>query len=234
MNTTTAPRIIGHRGAQGDVAGNTQASFEWALKHHVSEIETDCRLTSDGVIVQFHDPAFKDKSGRKHLIKDTSYKKLKHFFPEIMTLDELIVFVDKKARLMIEIKPRVPTKPIIETIRAYLAKGWRPSDFSFASFDLQVLKQMHAALPEIERIVLESWLAIRALHRAKQLDTRNLSMNQQYLWWGFILWATRHNHKIYTYPSAGAKHPNFNHKKPERWAKYGLYGIITDRPEIFE
>jgi hypothetical protein len=95
-----------------------------------------------------------------------------------------------------------------------------------------VLKQVHAALPEIDRIVLERWSAVRALQRAKKLDTEYLSMDQQFLWWGFILWAAKHNRKIYTYPSPRTK-LKFNHKKPAKWAKYGLHGIITDQPELF-
>lgn len=232
MKQKTAPVVVGHRGAHGIVSGNTLASFEKALATGVAEIETDSRLTKDGVIVQLHDPFFIDDRGKKRRVATVTYAELKQQAPEVMTLPELIEFVNKRARLMLEIKSGVPTEPIITTVRHYLDHGWRPADFSFASFDFSILKEVHRALPEIDRVVLESWSALRALRRARQLETRYLSLNQQYLWWGFIRWAARHNHKIYSYPYPRTKLP-FNHKKPGKWVKHGLHGIITDHPDIF-
>jgi glycerophosphoryl diester phosphodiesterase len=231
MKRTTSHVVVGHRGAHGIASGNTRASFLRALDDHVDEIETDSRLTSDGIIVQLHDNDFVDTNGIKHTVDDSTYAELKRHIPNVMTLAELIELVDKRARLMLEIKPGVPTEPILATVRGYLKKGWRPSDFSFASFDFTILKDVHRKLPEIDRVVLEEWSALRAMRRARKLDTKYLSMNQQYLWWGFIRWATHHNHKIYTYPFPRTKLP-FNHKKPSRWVKHGLHGIITDYPAM--
>jgi glycerophosphoryl diester phosphodiesterase len=231
MKRTTSYVVVGHRGAHGMAAGNTCASFLRALEDHVDEIETDSRVTSDGIIVQLHDNYFVDTTGKKHLIADSTYSEVKLHVPEVMTLSELIKLIDKRARLMLEIKPGVPTELIINTVRHYLAKGWKPQDFSFASFDYNILQSVHRALPEIDRVVLEEWSALRAMRRARKLDTKYLSMNQQYLWWGFIRWATRHNHKIYSYPFPRTKLP-YNHKKPSRWLKHGLHGIITDYPDM--
>jgi glycerophosphoryl diester phosphodiesterase len=233
MKHRNTPLIVGHRGARGNVVDNSRESFTWAIKHGVDEIETDSHLTSDGVIVQLHNRDYTDKNGATHLIAETTYAQILHDLPETMTLPELIEFVNKRSRLMLEIKPNVPAAPIIATVRHYLKNGWQPADFSFASFDFQILKEVHQALPDIERIVLEEWSALRALRRARKVDTTYLSMNQQYLWWGFIRWATLHNHKIYTYPFPRTKLP-FNHKKPAKWAKHGLHGIITDQPENFK
>ncbi len=232
MNNVNPPRIVGHRGARGNIPENSRESFQWAIDNGVAEIETDSRLTSDGIIVQYHNPFFLDKLGKKHLVADSAYSEVKAAIPSVMTLSELIEFIDRRAHLMLEIKPLVPTEKIIATVRHYLDNGWKQEDFSFASFDYNILKQVHAALPEIDRIVLEKWSAVRALQRAKKLDTQYLSMDQQFLWWGFILWAAKHNHKIYTYPSPRTK-LKFNHRKPEKWVKHGLHGIITDKPENY-
>ncbi len=48
--------LQGHRGARGLKPENTLPSFEAALDAGVSSIETDCRLTGDGVIVLCHEP----------------------------------------------------------------------------------------------------------------------------------------------------------------------------------
>ncbi|MEO6514014.1 MAG: glycerophosphodiester phosphodiesterase [Candidatus Saccharimonadales bacterium] len=226
------PVVVGHRGAQGEVIGNTRAALAWAIEHGVSEIETDSRLTSDGIIVQHHDPYFFDPTDAKHSITAHTFADIKIADPEIMTLNEMIEFVNRRSRLMLEIKAETDPLPVIATVRYYLSHGWQTDDFSFASFDFDILKTVHQELPEIDRIVLEGWSALRAIWRARQLKTSYLSMNQQYLWWGFIRWAARHNHKVYSYPYPRTRLP-FNHRKPEKWVKHGLHGIITDKPENY-
>lgn len=47
--------VQGHRGARGLLPENTLSSFEIALDHGVSSIETDVHLTRDDVPVLFHD-----------------------------------------------------------------------------------------------------------------------------------------------------------------------------------
>jgi glycerophosphoryl diester phosphodiesterase len=233
MDSTRQLVIVGHRGARAlSLTENSRDSFAWAIDHHVHEIETDSRLTRDGVIVQLHNKSYVDARGVQHSVAERTYAQIKRDLPHVLTLAELIEFVDQRARLMLEIKPGVPTEPIIATIGRYLKLGWSPDKFSFASFDHHVLHEFHQALPQIDRIVLESWFGLRALRRAKQLNTPYVSMNQQYLWWGFIRWASWRRHRIYSYPHPTGRLP-FNHDKPRRWTKHGLYGIITDRPENF-
>ncbi|HEY1378283.1 MAG TPA: glycerophosphodiester phosphodiesterase family protein, partial [Gemmataceae bacterium] len=56
--------IEGHRGARGLRPENTLPSFEAALDAGVAAIETDVRLTADGVPVLLHDPALSDRKYR--------------------------------------------------------------------------------------------------------------------------------------------------------------------------
>jgi glycerophosphoryl diester phosphodiesterase len=48
--------LEGHRGARGLRPENTLSSFELALDLGVTSVETDVRLTADGVAVLYHDP----------------------------------------------------------------------------------------------------------------------------------------------------------------------------------
>ncbi len=50
------PLIIAHRGASADAPENTLAAFALAWEQGADAIETDLRLTADGVIVAHHDP----------------------------------------------------------------------------------------------------------------------------------------------------------------------------------
>ncbi len=60
--TRSQPREVqGHRGARGLKPENTLPSFEAALDAGVSSIETDVRLTADGVPILFHDDLLTDR-----------------------------------------------------------------------------------------------------------------------------------------------------------------------------
>ncbi len=50
------PWVIGHRGYAGRAPENTLASFEAAIRAGAHVVETDVRLTADGVAVCLHDP----------------------------------------------------------------------------------------------------------------------------------------------------------------------------------
>jgi glycerophosphoryl diester phosphodiesterase len=226
------PIIVGHRGASGHAPENTLISFEKALKLGVTQIETDLRLTSDGVVVLLHNPNIHDASGNSLTVVTSSFQALKAHRPDLVTLDEAIRFVNRQVRLMLEVKADVPTEQIIKIVKSYLRKGWQPTDFMFASFDYKVLKQLHTALPEIERVVLAEWFGVRAIYRARKLNTRYLSMDQRWVWWGFVRLVTHHHYKLFTYPHRTSYLP-LNHKRPDKWAKHGLHGIITDYPDYF-
>ncbi len=49
------PCVLGHRGAAGECPENTLTSFERALTRGAAIVETDARLTRDGVAVLVHD-----------------------------------------------------------------------------------------------------------------------------------------------------------------------------------
>ncbi len=51
----TAFKIIAHRGASADALGNSAEAFELAIAQKADLIETDVRLTADGVLVLEHD-----------------------------------------------------------------------------------------------------------------------------------------------------------------------------------
>jgi glycerophosphoryl diester phosphodiesterase len=61
MPRTRSFELQGHRGARGLKPENTLPSFEAALDAGVSSIETDVRLSADGVPVLFHDDLLSDR-----------------------------------------------------------------------------------------------------------------------------------------------------------------------------
>lgn len=219
-------KIIGHRGAKGLSSENTLASLEKAIEHAVDEVEIDVRITKDGVAVLHHDAAVTDPNGRELVIAHTTYAELLRHKQDLAALDFAIRHVAHRCRIMIEIKPGVPVKQTVAIIQDRLRRGWRLSEFSIASYDARILQRIREALPGIELVVIEKWSGLRASHRARKLHTKRISMNERWLWQGFLRAMKKRGFKLSPYAMN-------NPQKATRWRPY-LYGIITDRPDLFE
>jgi len=212
-------KIIGHRGAKGLAPENTLASIRKALEHHVDQIEFDVRVTKDGVPVLLHDAELVDASGVNLALKDHTYKRLLEHKPDLASLEEALTI---KAPLYIEVKPKVETRYIVALLKNHPRK-----DLCLASKSQKTLRELHKALPEIPKIVIEQWSGVRAHWRARQVNTKIVAMNQRWLWWGFIRSVKRSGWELYAY--------TLNDKeKARRWEADGLAGVITDFPDRFE
>ncbi len=220
-------RIIGHRGARGLAPENTIASLLKAIEHGVDEIEFDVRVTSDGIVVVHHDTHLVDQAGNHLLLAHNTYEELRAHKADLPTLEQALMAINRQVPALIEVKPDVDTKPIIKIIKSFLKKGWQPKDILVGSFKHATLRELHAALPEIQMVVIERWSGMRAVWRARELGTKRLNMNQRWLWRGFIAPMRRRGWELYPY--------TLNDKaKASRWANYGIAGIITDYPDRFE
>lgn len=220
-------KIIGHRGARGLAPENTLKSVLKAMNHNVDEIEIDARVTKDGIVVLHHDETLTDASGNKLVIKNTKYMELMEHKKDLARLDQAIELVNKKTPLHIEIKPGEPAAKVMKIIKSYLNKGWKNSNFLIASYRLDILLEAQEKLPDIERVVIERWSSIRATKNAKLANTKRLSMNHLWLWSYFISGMSKNGWQISAYPLN-------NPKKAQKWAKDGLYGVVTDFPDQFE
>ena len=213
-------KIIGHRGARGLAPENTIVSLLKALGCKVDMIEFDVRVTKDDVSILHHNRTLRDESGNKLGIEQHTYEELKEHKPDLATLDDALKALSGKVPLCIEVKRKVSIEPVVQTLKNY------KHEFFLASKSQKTLLGLHRALPNVPKIVIESWSGLRAVYRAKQLGTKRLSMNHLFLWSGFIRARKRRGYELYAYPLNDPK-------KARRWAKYGLGGVVTDFPDRF-
>ena len=68
--------MIGHRGYSSKYPDNTDLSFIQAAKHGSRGVETDVRITKDGVFVLSHDSEAEFEDGSKLAIADATYEEL--------------------------------------------------------------------------------------------------------------------------------------------------------------
>lgn len=214
--------IIGHRGARGLAPENTKASLQKALEQMVDMIEFDVRVTKDGVPILHHDQKLLDASGNNLSLANYDFKGLKNHKPDLMSLEEALKNFAGQIPLYIEVKGGEQAGPIARVIKKY-----RHNKLFIGSKSQKTLRELHKLLPDIPKIVIESWSGLKAVRRAREVDTRILNMYRWVLWSGFISAMKRRNYELYVYTLNDPK-------KARRWEKYGLAGVVTDFPDRFK
>lgn len=221
-----AMNIIGHRGARALAPENTMAGLEKAIAHGVDILEVDIRQTKDGVLVLHHDQYITDPSGARTDISESNYALLLRHKSDVIALDMAIRNIAHRCPLIIEAKTGVNPKLLADTILFYRRKGWRSSELSVASFEPNILQAIHDLLPDVPLVMNERWSAVRAMYRAKYFDTKRISMNQAFLWRGVLRYMHHRGYKVSPYTVN-------NIRRAHSWKRY-VYGIITDRPDLFK
>jgi glycerophosphoryl diester phosphodiesterase len=217
--------VIGHRGAKGLAPENTAASLQAALDCNVDGIEFDVRTSSDGVPVLVHNITIGVK-GIDLVVRKTNFKDLKLANKDLLTLDEALRLIKNRCLVIIEIKPGSDIGPVIECLRNRLRNEWELKNLSISSFSFSVLSKLNREYPELRLIVNEAWSGVRAGFRAKKLKTIYITMNQRWLWSGYVSAVKRNGYKLSAYTINDPA-------KAARWARHGLYAVITDFPDRF-
>lgn len=119
---TTGPIALAHRGGAEEWPENTFEAFAGSYDLGLRYIETDVHLTSDGVIVAFHDLDLTRLGNIKGRIADTTWQQLSAIRVKgqgrIPSLEELLdQFPDMK--LNIDMKSNQVVRPLVDLIRDY-------------------------------------------------------------------------------------------------------------------
>jgi glycerophosphoryl diester phosphodiesterase len=112
---------IGHRGAKAYEPENTLRSFKRALEIGVDAVELDVRKTKDDQLVVIHDPDVKKTTNGKGLVNELTLKEIKGFSAgrgeKIPTFEEALSFLDKKAKILVELKETGIEEKVLSLVR---------------------------------------------------------------------------------------------------------------------
>lgn len=167
------PPVIAHRGASAMAPENTMAAFRLALEQGATWIETDVKLTHDGVPILMHDDTLDRTTNGKGSVADQDWAKIQpldagawfdsSFKGEhVPQLGELLRFaLDNNLRVNLEIKPcpgRTRSTTMVTLIET--SKIW-PADHPpplISSFDIEALTIAAQLHPEWPRgLLLDKW-----------------------------------------------------------------------------
>lgn len=180
------PTVMAHRGLSADAPENTLYAFSDAISAGADFIELDMQQTRDGVLVVMHDSNLKRTTGVNKDIWDVDYADIQDldagswFDPayanaRIPTLEETLQFVDKRAKLNIEIKPTKHGSDTLEQDVAELITRYQYTDACYVtSFSYGSLKKVKEANPEIRTGYLMS-VAYGQFYSLKYADAFSLN-----------------------------------------------------------
>jgi glycerophosphoryl diester phosphodiesterase len=148
-------KFIAHRGFAKEKKQNTVAAFQYASESVVYGVETDVRITKDGIFVAFHDKSMARLSGRHKIIEKTDFKsvqKLKifdrHRRHKVPTFLEFLQSCKLNGKVaVVEIKSDLTNEQTEKLIDIIDAEQYLPKTI-FVSFNVQVLKHIRAQLSE--------------------------------------------------------------------------------------
>lgn len=180
------PTVMAHRGLSADAPENTLYAFSDAISVGADFIELDVQQTRDGVLVVMHDSNLKRTTGVNKDIWDVDYADIQNldagswFDPayanaRIPTLEETLQFVDKRAKLNIEIKPTKHGSDTLEQDVAELITQYQYTDACYVtSFSYGSLKKVKEVNLEIRTGYLMS-VAYGQFYSLKYADAFSLN-----------------------------------------------------------
>lgn len=172
------PKVIGHRGAAAYAPENTLASFHEAKKRGATWVETDVKLTADGVPILMHDESLRRTTDIDLLVARTPRAELPASVP---TLEEAIAcFGELRLGCNVEIKPcpgreAETARATVETLRRCWPSHLPPPLLS--SFKEASLAAAREAAPEFARAILIDTLAANWPARAASVGAVGVNTN---------------------------------------------------------
>ena len=142
-----------HRGASAYAPENTMLAFYAGISCGANGIETDVRLTSDGVPVLFHDDTLLRVTGEEGAVSDYTLAELRRFtvkregvFDRIPTLDEFLAALSwRDLTFAIEIKQDGAEQQVADLIYRHGVD----CKCVVTSFTLENLRRMKAIAPDL-------------------------------------------------------------------------------------
>ena len=215
---------IGHRGARAYEPENTLRSFNRAIELGVDAVELDVRRTKDGEIVVIHDAKVDRTTDGKGQVSELTLDEIKQLSTDkgekIPTLEEALDFLDKKVKILIELKETGLERKVLGFVNA---KGLK-NNVIVVSFHEEALRKVR----ELEEEVETGLIYVRHKNPIKAA----LELRANYL---LSLYRFTHAANVRKAHENGLKVIVWTINKQEEvldYVKKGVDGVASDKPDI--
>jgi len=217
---------VGHRGARAYEPENTLRSFAKAIELGVDAVEFDVRRTKDNEIVVIHDASVDRTTNGKGLVGELTLKQIKQLVTEkgekIPTLEEAFDFLDKKVKVLVELKETGFENTVLQLIKL---KGLE-DDVIIVSF----LEEALGKVRELNRTVMTGLIYSRHKNPVKAA----LELKANYL---LPLYQFTHTADVQKAHKNGLKVIVWTMNTREEvleYVKKGVDGIASDKPDVLK
>ena len=220
---------LGHRGACGYAPENTIASFQKAIELGVDMIEFDVRLCKTGEVVVLHDEKVDRMTNGHGAVSDLSLAEIQIFDVngggKIPTLAEALDAIDRKTKVVIELKHSEVVEPTATVVRAYIKeRGWTLDDILITSFDHYFLARFRELIPGIGLAAILAGVPIGYAEFGERLGAYSVNMAFPFLNREFVEDAHRRGLKVFAW--------TVNEPEDIAWVKaLGVDGIFSNFPD---
>ena len=215
---------IGHRGARAYEPENTLRSFKKALEIGVDAIEFDVRKTKDNKLVVIHDADVRRTTDGKGLVSALTVKEIKAFSAEkgekIPTLKEALDFLDRKVKIVIELKEVELEEKVLVAVR----ENGLQKNVIIVSFIEEALRRVR----ELDKEVEIGLIYVKHKNPIKAA----LELKASYM---LPLYRFTHTSNVKKAHENGLKVIVWTINDPKEVAEYkkkGVDGIASDKPDI--
>lgn len=188
--------IIGHRGAKGLESENTIPAFKKALEFKADMVETDLRLQGKNIVLS-HDETTKTET--------------------YTSLDELFKCINGKIPIVLEVKEPEVVPKLAAALKNY------NGEIIFSSKSYSILGKIRQSFPNAKLAVTEKWSGVRAVAEASLLETRDIHINHNWLWSGFVRSMKHRGYNLFAYTVN-------TQERADELKAWGVDGIFTDYP----
>jgi len=217
---------VGHRGARAYEPENTLRSFKKAIELGVDAVELDVRRTRDGEIVVIHDAEVDRTTNGKGSVNALTLKEIKQLVTDkgekIPTLGEALDFLDKKVKILIELKETDFEDRVINLIQEKALE----KNVIIISFMEEALEKVRELNHEVETGLIYA--------RHKNPIKAALELRANYL---LPLYRFTHTANIKKAHKNGLKVIVWtinNNEEVLEYMKKGVDGMASDRPDILK
>ncbi|OEF97374.1 glycerophosphoryl diester phosphodiesterase membrane domain-containing protein [Desulfuribacillus alkaliarsenatis] len=231
INLGRSVEIAAHRGDPINAPENSISSIRAALDQDVDFVEIDVQITRDGVVVLHHDYTLTRVAGVPYRVADLTYEQLtrlevgswfsQEFSGEkIPTLEEAILEVKGKAKLIVDVKPYGPNRALAEGIVEQIERHNMVGEAYVQSFQYEVLQHVRS----LNQDIIVGQIMFFAIGNLSALDVDYYAIEQSMLSNQFVKNARRDGRDIWVW--------TVNHEQDiKEVLRYDIDGIITDYPE---
>lgn len=215
---------IGHRGAKAYEPENTILSFKRAIELGANAVELDVRRTKDGEIVVIHDAEVDRTTNGRGLVSELTLSEIKRLSTEkgekIPTLEEALDFLDRKVKILVELKEVGIEEKVLDIIR----RRGLEDNVMIISFHEEALRRVR----ELSGTIKTGLIYVKH----KDPIGAALSLKAQYI---LPMYKFIYPSLIRKAHASGIKVIAWTINTPEEaqeYARMGVDGIASDKPDI--